>query len=188
MAYCFYDFRSKYRSKVMIMIKAQSARLLVLLSLTLIISACGFHLRGNNPIPPALQRLILTSNSGSIVFDQALYSALRRSGINIVTEDTTSNDDILELTINPIDSQETILGTASNNDILQLERQLTTHYFVHKINGKSLYGPRQISTSKLFTEQDASINIKEAFDKVALDDMAEDLANKLLLDLSYAPL
>jgi len=172
----------------MITTKARFIRLPVLLALALIISACGFHLRGSNPLSPSLQRIALNSQSGFIAFDQALNSALRRSGITIVEKGSIISDDILELTVNPIDSQEIILGTASNNDILQLERQLTTHYFIRQADGKPVYGPRRISTNKLFTEQDASVNTKEAFDEVALDEMAEDLAEKLLVDLSYAPL
>ncbi|MFT2109911.1 hypothetical protein [Marinomonas sp. 2405UD68-3] len=168
--------------------KAQFIRLPVLLALALIISACGFHLRGPNPLPPSLQRIVLNSQSGFISFDQALNSALQRSGITIVKRGTLLSDDILELTVNPIESQEIILGTASNNDILQLERQLTTHYFIRQTDGKSVYGPRRISTNKLFTEQDASVNTKEAFNEVALSEMAEALAEKLLVDLSYAPL
>ncbi|MCZ2720796.1 hypothetical protein O1D97_03840 [Marinomonas sp. 15G1-11] len=165
-----------------------ATRLSMVLAFTFILSACGFHLRGSTPISPALQNIVINSQSGLIVFDQALNSALRRAGINVVNSGTPATGDAFELMVNPLSSQETILGTASNNDVLQLERQLTTHYFIRQANGKSLYGPRRISTSKLFTEQDASVNTKEASDADALNDMAEDLAEKLLLDLSYAPL
>jgi LPS-assembly lipoprotein len=165
-----------------------SIRLPVIFVFAFIITACGFQLRGSNPIPPALQNIVINSQSGYIAFDQALNSALRRAGINVMDKGTPATGSVLELKVNPLLSQETILGTASNNDVLQLERQLITNYFIRQADGKSVYGPRRISTSKLFTEQDASVNTKEASDADALNEMAEDLAEKLLLDMSYAPL
>ncbi|MBJ7539940.1 LPS-assembly lipoprotein LptE [Marinomonas transparens] len=165
----------------------QTTRLLFLAFVTMSMVACGFHLRGQINIPTALKTLILNSQSGSDSFDRALRIALTRAGVTLVNK-ADATEGILELKVNAISSSDTTLARNSSNDVTQIQRRLSSNYFVRQADGKALYGPRNISTSKTLANQNAEESTKAAYNKEQTEAMGEDLANQLIYDLGYAPL
>jgi len=165
----------------------KTTRLFLLALLTMSIVACGFHLRGEVNIPARLKTLTLTSDSGSNSFDQSLRIALTKAGVVIIDKANASKD-TLELKINAISTSDTELARNSSNEVSQVQRTLSSHYFIRKTDGKSLFGPRVVSTSKTLTNQDAEASAKLSYNTAQTESMNEDLANQLIYDLSYAPL
>jgi len=51
--------------------------------ITIMLSACGFHLRGSRPIPPALQTLQLESHQPNDAFTKTLKQYLNNVGIQL---------------------------------------------------------------------------------------------------------
>lgn len=162
-------------------------RLLFVAFLILGVSACGFHLRGQTPIPERLKTLILTSDSGSKSFDRSLRIALARAGVSIVDQDK-AEEGVLELKVDKIKTSDTVLARNSSNDITQISRKLSTTYFIRQGDGKSLYGPRNISTTLTLSNQNAEESTKDAYNKTQTETMYDDLATQLIYDLPYAPL
>mgnify|MGYP000224022805 CR=1 FL=1 len=162
-------------------------RSIFIIALTLGLAACGFHLRGLSPLPSALTQINLLSNSGSNSFDRALNNALIRAGVSVSQQGDQDNTR-LELKINPLQSRDTTLSVTSDNDISQLERQLSTVYFIRNKEGKALFGPRTISTTQTLSNQNAEESTKAAYNASAMEAMAEQLAQQLVYDLAYAPL
>lgn len=171
----------------MIAALTQTTRLFLLALLTMSIAACGFHLRGQADIPAPLKVLTLTSNSGSDAFDRSLRIALSKAGVTIISEADATNE-TYNLKVNPIISADIELARNSSNDVSQIQRRLTSHYFIRKSDGKSVYGPRTISTTKTLTNQDAEESAKVSYNQNQTESMNEDLATQLTYDLGYAPL
>lgn len=165
----------------------QTTRLLILALLTMSLVACGFHLRGQVDLPTQLKVITLTSDSGSEDFDRSLRIALSRAGVAIIDEaDATATT--YNLKVNAISSSNTELARNASNDISQVQRRLTSHYFIRQADGKAVYGPRTISTTRTLTNQDAEESAKLSYNQSQMGSMSEDLAEQLVYDLGYAPL
>ncbi|RBP84107.1 hypothetical protein EBI01_04870 [Marinomonas rhizomae] len=171
----------------MIAALTQTTRLVLLALLTMSIVACGFHLRGESNIPTRLKVLTLTSESGSDRFDRSLRIALTKAGV-VVIDKASANQDTLNLKINAIKTQDIELARDASNDVSQLQRRLSSNYFIRQADGKSLYGPRSINTTKTLTNQNAEASAKLSYNTSQVAIMYEDLAKQLVYDLSYAPL
>ena len=156
--------------------------------LAIIISACGFHLKGQLPIPQALKTIKLVSLSAIPSFDQALKKSLALANVSLINANTLVDNNVLELKVLKITYTDKTLSTASNNDITEIERLLKASYFIRDNTGKSLYGPRMVSISRTLSNQNASDDTVLAYNNEQMADMAEDLAQQLVSDLAYAPL
>ena len=137
---------------------SRSTHLFLFALLTMSLTACGFHLRGQTGIPTSLKTLTLTSESGSTEFDRSLRIALTEAGILIIEKDNAT-ENTLNLKVNKITSSDVELAHDSSNDVTQLQRRLSSYYFIRQTSGQSLYGPRQISTSKTLTNQDDDASV-----------------------------
>ena len=164
-----------------------TSRYLLLVLVTMSLIACGFQLRGNVTVPDRLKVVTLTSDSGSDSFDRALRIALSRAGIMIIDQ-ANATPDTLNVKINAIASSDTELARDANNDISQLQRHLSAYYFIRQADGKSLYGPRTITTTQTLANQNAEESAKISYNQAQTESMHQALANQLLYDLSYAPL
>ncbi|MBJ7554213.1 LPS assembly lipoprotein LptE [Marinomonas spartinae] len=164
----------------------KTTRFLLLIVLSFSVVACGFHLRGQVAIPESLKRLVLTSDSGSPDFDTALRIALTRAGVKVV-DAKNAGDDVLELKVNHLKKSDTVLARNSSNDVTQIQRELSGVYFIRQKDGKSIYGPRNFSTTQILSNQNAEESTKSAYNQTEMQTMANDLANQLVSDLAYAP-
>ncbi|WOD07864.1 hypothetical protein [Marinomonas sp. GJ51-6] len=155
--------------------------------LAMSLTACGFHLRGQVDLPSSLKTLTLTSESGSDEFDRALRIALVKAGV-VIFEESNANENTFNLKVNKITSSDIDLAYDSSNDVTQVQRRLSSYYFIRQADGKSLYGSRQISTSRVFENQDSSASTALSYNTSQMKAMYTDLAAQLVSDLNYAPL
>lgn len=163
-------------------------KLLSIAFLAIIISACGFHLKGQLPIPEALKTIKLVSLSAIPSFDQALKKSLKLAKVSLINENSLVDNNVLELKVLKITYTDKTLSTASNNDVTEKERLMKASYFIRDNTGKSLYGPRTVTVSRTLSNQNASDDTVLAYNNEQMADMAEDLAQQLVSDLAYAPL
>ena len=166
----------------------RSSRYFLLSLLALMISACGFHLKGQMPIPQALSQMTRTSLSGMSDFDQALKHKLAQANVTLLSESTKVDESIYELKVLNITTTDKTLAKASNNDVTQLERKIKTSYFIRDNSGKSLYGPRSAQVTRTLTNQDASDDVVLAYNQEQMEEMVQELAAEIVSDLAYAPL
>ncbi|PYF83081.1 LPS-assembly lipoprotein [Marinomonas alcarazii] len=171
----------------MIAALSKTNRLLILALFSMSLVACGFHLRGQVDLPDQLKVITLTSDSGSEDFDRSLRIALASAGVTIINE-ADATKATYNLKVNAISSSDTELARNASNDVSQVQRRLTSHYFIRQANGKAVYGPRTISTTRTLTNQDAEESAKLSYNQSQMQSMSEDLADQLVYDLNYAPL
>ena len=165
--------------------KATRLFLFAVLSISLV--ACGFHLKGTVQIPQRLQVMTLSSQSGSAEFDRAVRLTLSQAGV-VIVDKANATADTLELKVNKLSFSDTVLARNSSNDVSQVERRLSGVYFVRQSDGKSVYGARNISTSKTLVNQDAEESAKLSYNQTQMQVMYDELAKQLMYDLGYAPL
>ena len=151
------------------------------------ISACGFHLRKQVAIPQSLTTISLISDAKSNTFNTSLRIALTRAGITVVSPGP-AGDNVLTLTVNALTHSDTVLARNNLNDVTQLERRVSSSYFVSQADGTSLYGPRTVSTTKILANQNAEASTKAAYNKAKNAQMSKNLANQIIYDLGSAPL
>lgn len=175
-------------STMMTQSKTTYLKLLAVTLFAFFMSACGFHLKGQLPIPVALQTIKLNSLSEMQGFDQTLSKLLKQAGINTLDENTLIDDEIYELKVLKITYTDKVLSKAANNDATEKERVLKASYFIRDAKGKSVYGPRNVSTSRVLSNQNASDDTVLAYNLEQMEEMADDLASQLVSDLAYAPL
>lgn len=164
---------------------------LLIAFIALSLSACGFHLRGQTPLPERVKTLILITQSSSASFDRTLRSELAKAGVTLVSKEDTSVDlkGILELKVNTLVSSDTVLARDSTtNDVTQIQRTVSSSYFIRDESGQSLYGPRNIETTSVLTNQDAEESTKSAYNIQEMERLSKQLAKQLVYDLAYAPL
>ena len=169
-------------------IQSTRPNLFLISVLALLISACGFHLKGQLPIPQALQTLKLVSLSSMPSFDQSLTKKLAHADILVINENAQVDNEVLELKVLKITYKDQVLSTASNNDVTEKSRTMKANYFIRDNTGKSLYGPRTISVTRTLSNQDASADTVLAYNNEQMQSMASELAKQLVSDLAYAPL
>lgn len=167
------------------MVRLSSPLFIFIAALSLLLSACGFHLRGEVNLPSQLRTLLLSSQSGSTGFDRDLRTALTRAGVTIAAND---QENPLNLIVNGLQTSDTVLARASGNDVTQLERRLSVSYYLRDDNGKVVFGPRTVSTSTVLVNQDASISVRDAYNAQQMEQLGQKLAQLLVYDLSYTPL
>ena len=121
-------------------------------------------------------------------FDLTLARQLKQADINILGENTLTDDAIYELKVLKITYSDKVLSKANNNDVTEIERLLKASYFIRDNTGKSVYGPRTVSTSRVLSNQNASDDTVLAYNTEQMEEMADELASQLVSDLAYAPL
>jgi LPS-assembly lipoprotein len=105
-----------------------------------------------------------------------------------VTIAANDQENPLNLVVNGLQTSDTVLARASDNDVTQLERRLSVSYYLRDGNGKVVFGPRTVSTSTVLVNQDASISVRDAYNAQQMEQLGQKLAQLLVYDLSYAPL
>lgn len=169
------------------MFQRRSSAWLILPFMALFLTACGFHLRGQAPIPAALQQLTLNLGTGSPAFERELRTALSQAGITVV-DSLNATADTYELRVNSLSTSDTVLARDSSNDVTQIERRISVAYFIREQDGKSVYGPRNVGTSIILGNQNAEESTKSAYNAQQMESASGQLASELVYDLGYAPL
>ncbi|SBS26378.1 LPS-assembly lipoprotein LptE [Marinomonas aquimarina] len=165
-------------------LQARTLWFIPVLLLTLLLSACGFQLRGQTQVPPQLQSLTLLLGTGSQDFDRDLRIALAQAGIRIV--DSQPSAELHQLKVNPLELDDTVMARASDNDITQVERRIKATYFIRDEEGKALWGPRTVSISIMLNNQDAEQSLRSAYNAEQMQRASHQLADELVYDLNYA--
>lgn len=156
-----------------------------ILIVTLLLSACGFQLRGELNVPAPLQTLVVSLSNHSQDFNRDLRIALAQAGIETIDAEPSAN--LYELKVNPLNTEDTVMARATDNDITQVQRRISATYFIRNETGKALWGPRTVSTSIMLNNQDAEQSIKAAYNAEQMQRVSRQLAEELVYDLNYAP-
>ena len=157
-------------------------RLLVLSLSLLLLSACGFHLRGAVDIPPTLLPVYVEAGGGSLVGnqlrDQFQLSAIpqapsaweARAIVRILSESRRSRVGALD----------------RNGKIIATEIFLDVRFDAREAGGKELVAPQRLELSRSFEDADVEVLGKQLEAEIIYTDMARDATQQILAMLRAA--
>lgn len=149
----------------------------LLLWLMLSLTACGFHLRGHEPLPPQLQVLYIESNDPYGQFTKDLKQTLTSLGITLV-ETAQAAPITLQILGESTNQQQTSQGASG-----QIATSILTASMAYQLldsKGRIIQPPQNVSTSRSFTNN-ANQVLGNTSEQLNLeDDMRRDLINQLL--------
>jgi LPS-assembly lipoprotein len=133
----------------------------VLLSLLVVLTACGFKLRGNVELPPALQDTYIQSKDPFTGMARALRTQLKQSGANLL-EDREAASAIL--TISHERSENRILSVGSSGKATEYELFDEVTFSLSDKDGKVLIAPQTLRMTRdlVFDQNELLGKISEA--------------------------
>ncbi|MCO5760508.1 MAG: hypothetical protein EP309_03630 [Gammaproteobacteria bacterium] len=156
---------------------------LLALSLSLILlSACGFHLRGAVDIPPHLLPVFVEAGGGSLVGNQ-LRDQFQLSAIPLAPSAREARAIVRILG----ESRRSRVGALDRNGkIIATEIFLDVRFDAREAGGKELVPPRSLELSRSFEDADVQVLGKQLEAEIIYADMAQDAANQILAMLRAA--
>lgn len=128
--------------------KTTFLKLCLLVGLLLSLTACGFHLRGHEPLPPELHTLYLQSDNPYSAFTKQLQQTLQSIGVVLVTDQQAAP--LTLQVINETNGQQlTALGVGGRLATYILRANVT--YALLDAHGRVLQPPQTVSTSRNFS-------------------------------------
>lgn len=147
------------------------ARILVLMSMALLCSACGFRLQGRTPLPVDLQSTRVLAEDQQTDFVQGLRRALITSGGKL-----TESADQATGTVHILRDEVTqkILSVSANNTPREYEMTYTVEFSVEGA-GVELLPSQKVSLTRDYSFDETKLLAKENEEAVLREGMARDL-------------
>lgn len=150
------------------------------LSLSLL-SACGFHLRGDYAVDPAKQQLHLTNAGQDVRLEQALGQVLRDSGI------VASTDAPYTLEVNRVRFQRKSISLDSSARVDEYELNLRVEYSLRQ-QGSDQVRRLSAETERTYTYNADRATAADELFSLHRDEMYRVVADRILRSyLSYQP-
>lgn len=153
--------------------------LLALLNLALLLHGCGFQLRGQAVLPPALTHTWIEGGRGDLLAE--LRQALRDAGAELV-DDRGQASAVLRLLEQR--NGRRVLSVRPDGKVLEYELTLQLRYTVEDPEGHSLLGPQRLEVRRDYLFDRTDVLGKSVEEEALRRDMTRDLVRLLMLRLS----
>jgi LPS-assembly lipoprotein len=150
---------------------------LLVISASLMVSACGFHLRGKIDVPPSLLRLHVKGNDIELVHD--IEKSLKFSDIVIVEE---GNDGAL-LDLSNSSYVKEVNGTDANGIASNYKMTYTVNYVVYD-NKLDLLQQQSVKQNRTLAYDANNILLFEREETFLVEDMRKELVSHILRRMS----
>ena len=147
----------------------------------LLLSGCGFQLRGTLDLPPAWEELYLSSNSPNSELSRAVRDRAERAGIN--WRDRDEANFVIRVGDERFERRNLTIGT--NARAAEFELEMTASLAVIDDSGTELMPPTDISVFRIFTNDPENIAGKAEEARLTREEMREDLAQQMLRKLRF---
>jgi LPS-assembly lipoprotein len=147
------------------------ARLIVLVSIALLVSACGFHLQGRTPLPVDLQTTRVLAEDAQTDFVQGLRRALITSGGKLTDNAERATGTVR---IHRDEVTQKILSVSANNTPREYEMTYTVEFSVEGA-GVELLPSQKVSLTRDYSFDETKLLAKENEEAILREGMARDL-------------
>jgi LPS-assembly lipoprotein len=151
-------------------------RLLSLLAVLLLVSACGFHLQSRAEMPPEMQRTRLEVQLPYSEFARRLETHLEQSGVNVVT--VLGDAAVLEVPVNI--TRKEIQSIGDNARVREFLIRHTVQFRLLDSEGKELIPMQTFEQSRIYSFNEQDILAAEREDEFLRDDLADSLARMVV--------
>jgi LPS-assembly lipoprotein len=150
------------------------------LALTLLVSSCGFHLQGRQPLPPSFQYTYIDAQDEQTDFVQDLRRALIASNVNVIRTKGSSG---AMISVHDDELTERILSVSARNIPTEYELTYRVKFSVTS-GGKTLIDHEEISATRDISFDEAQLLAKEREQEILREALARDLVALVMRRLS----
>ena len=156
-------------------------RLSLVLTLSLLLSACGFHLRGTVELPEEWRSLYLSSSSPNSELTVALRNGFESNGVNITNLDEANYR--LQLGEERFERRNLTIGR--NARAAEFELVMSTRLRVTDSQGNEILPELDVSTERVMTHDPENVTGKVEESRILRDEMRQDLVQSLLRQIRF---
>jgi LPS-assembly lipoprotein len=157
-------------------------KLVVALSVSLL-SACGFHLQGRQPLPRVFEYTYVDTKDEQTDFVQDLRKALLASNVNVIRTQGSSGATI---SVHSDELSERILSVSARNIPTEYELTYAVEFSVIA-GGKTLIDHEEISATRDISYDEAQLLAKEREQEILREALARDLVALVMRRLAALP-
>jgi LPS-assembly lipoprotein len=150
------------------------------LAAALVLSACGFHLQGRQPLPAEFAYTFVDTKDEQTDFVQDLRKALIASDVNVIRTRGSSG---AVITVHEDELTERVLSVSARN--IPTEYELTYKVLFSVTSGdKTLIDKEEIAVTRDISFDEAQLLAKEREQEILSEALARDLAAQVMRRLS----
>ena len=146
-----------------------------------LLSACGFHLRGNYNFSPNLQQVYVNYSQPFDPLVLEIKRTLTSSGITLVKQATQAK---YILQINKISQAPVLQSTSTTNQISTYLMQYTVTFSLTDVTGKVLIPQQQVTSSSSYTISSTQLSANFTSQPELLPELRQDVIFQLMSRLS----
>ncbi len=157
----------------------RSSRLLGVVVLALFVSACGFHLRGNIPLPASLQNMFVKAPDGT--FKDMLEDVLINAGAQLALSEQSAD---VVLVVAKADTRRDV-GTLDERGLANsYDLTFSARYNIVDAAGEVIRPMNTVSERRRYDFDPALVVETESEERELQEDMEQDVALKIIRQLS----
>ncbi|KTC90054.1 LPS assembly lipoprotein LptE [Fluoribacter dumoffii] len=154
------------------------------LLITLLLSACGFHLRGISNVPSWLNNVAIISVNNDKQFISILESRLESAKVQVNSDPSSAK---YWLIINEVNLQQQIVSVGASTNPRQYTLTLTVLFEVKTRAGQVIEVPGQISISRELTMNNDRILGSKDEESILIGEMKQDAVTQIIYRLGHLP-
>jgi LPS-assembly lipoprotein len=151
-------------------------------ALCALLTACGFHLRGQAALP--FESLYISSNASELEFANQLKRAVRSGSQTKIADDAKEAQ--ATLSILDVHRERVILSLSTSGRIQELSLYYHVSFAVADSDGKQYLPPNQIVLRRDLTYNDTDVIAKEQEEELLYRDMENDAVQQVMRRLQAA--
>jgi LPS-assembly lipoprotein len=151
-------------------------RLLLILAVLMLVSACGFKLQARAELPPEMQRTKLEIQAPYSEFARRLEIYLEQNGVNIVT--ALENAAVLEVPLNQ--SRNEIQSIGDNARVREYLVRHTVQFRLLDSSGKELIPLQTFEQSRVYSFNEQDILAAERENEFLRNELSDTLARMVV--------
>jgi len=159
------------------------ANLLIVLMLSLLLAACGFHLRGQSPFTLEIQKLYVQSANAYAPFIIELKSALQANGVQI-TDTPTQAQLTLQIVSEVTDKQ--ILSLSGGGQVLQYTLGYRISLRAYDQKQQEWIVPQEIKLRRDYSYDNTKVLAMMQEEALLYQNMRSDAVQQVLRRLDHA--
>lgn len=143
----------------------------------LVLSSCGWHLRGVEPLPEEFKTLYLSVPNETSELSRSLKQSLRAMGVNLTDKAT---DAAMTLAITDVKNNRRTVSTSGRGKAAEYELTSLLTYEIRNNEGATLYGPDTVSAEKIYLFDPNSVVSAFEEEQILRKEMQRDLIQQLM--------
>lgn len=146
----------------------------------LLLSACGFQLRGAATLPPEMDKTYIEATDRHSLFYRGIRDGLRHAGVSIVD---SANDATAVFAVQGEDTGQRVLSVSARNVPREFEVYYTVNYNVATTDKVILAAQQQTLTRDYIWDETLVLG-KEKEEQLLREEIVSDLVRVILIQLS----